>query len=89
MMKESLTLKWGTLKAWDFHTPLAEKLLREYVEIGASMSAAMQHDTPRQKEIIYELIDVGNFDTVLLDWDGIKVSKEKAKEYVIGYGQTK
>ena len=82
--KEHLTLKWGTLKAWEFHSSKAKKLLEEYHEIGASLSVAMQKDTPRQKKIICELIDVGNFKKVYLDWDGKYVSKEKAKKYVWG-----
>ncbi len=80
--KEVLTLKWGTLKAWDFGD-WAEPLFKEYSEIGSSMSAMTQHDTPRQKEIICELIDKGNFETVYLDWDGKYVSKEEAKKYVM------
>jgi len=83
--KDSLTLKWGTLKRWDFHSEKAIKLLKEYGEIGSSASAIMQHDTPRQKEIICELIDEGNFKTVYLDWDDKDVSKAKAKKYVMEY----
>lgn len=84
----SLTLKWGTLKAWEFHTDKALALLREYDEIGSSLSAAAQNDTPRQKEIICELIDeCDDPKGVYLDWDGIYVPKEKAKEYVRQYGQ--
>ena len=85
-MKESLTLKWGTLKGWEFHSPAAEKLLIEYAEIGSSMSAMTQRDTPRQKEIICELIDIGDFETVFLDWDSVHVSKADAKKYIIEYG---
>ncbi len=84
--KDSLTLKWGTLKAYKFQSDDVLPLLREYHELGASMSAMMQHDTPRQKEIICELIDIGNFETVYLDWDGIDVSKSDAKKYVMEYG---
>lgn len=51
------------------------------------MSAMMQHDTPRQKEIICELIDDANFKKVCLDWGGIDVSKAKAKKYVMDYGK--
>ncbi len=83
--KDHLTLKWGTLKSWSFHSKKAIKLLKEYGDIGSSMSAMMQEDTPRQKEIICELIDEGDFDKVFLDWDGIYVSKKKAKKYVLDY----
>lgn len=84
--KESLTLKWGTLKAWEFHSKEALKLLEEYQEIGMAFGAAQQKDTARQKEIICALIDVGNFKRVYLDWDGKYVSKKEAKEYVMAYG---
>lgn len=88
-MSESLTLKWGTLKHWEFHSPEAHKLLTEYGEIGSCISAMAQRDTPRQKEIICELIDIGNFDNVYLDWDGKHVSKSEAKRYVLEYGKDK
>jgi hypothetical protein len=83
-----LTLKWGTLKSWDFTgSELGCKLLEEYQEIGSSASAMMQHDTPRQKEIICELIDLCDGDTIYLDWDGKEVSKKRAKKYVMNYGK--
>jgi len=85
MKSEYLCLKWGTLKGWDFHSKKAKKLLKEYGKIGQSCSAMMQKDTDRQKEIICELVDIGNFDEVLLDWDNKFVSKEKAKKYVMEY----
>ena len=87
MEKDYLTLKWGSLKSWDFHSEKAKELLKEWHNIGASMSAICHHDTPRQKEIICELIDEGNFDTVYLDWDGKDVSKEEAKKYVMDAGK--
>lgn len=62
--KDGLSLKWGTLKEWDFHSEKAKKLLQEYGELGMSMGAMQQRDTPRQKEIICELIDEGNFEKV-------------------------
>jgi len=51
------------------------------------MSAMAQHNTPRQKDIICELIDLCDGDTIYLDWDGEDVSKEKAKEYVMNYNK--
>ena len=83
--KDSLTLKWGTLKAWHFHSQKALDLLKEYGEIGSSFSVAMQKDTVRQKEIICALIDEGDFEKVYLDWDGVYVDKEAAKNYVMEY----
>lgn len=88
--KTYLTLKWGTLKSWNFsNSEPAQKLLKEYCEIGSSMSAMAQRDTPRQKEIICELIDLCDGKTIYLDWDGKNVSKKKAKEYVLNYGKDK
>lgn len=86
MEEEYLTLKWGSLKDWHFRgTKKQIALMTEYNKIGSSMSAIMQKDTPRQKEIICELIDEGNFKKVYLDWDGKEVSKAKAKKYVMEY----
>jgi len=82
-VKEHLTLKWGTLKSWEFGD-WAKPLFEEYSKIGSSMSAMAQKDTPRQKEIICELIDKGSFEKVYLDWDGKYVSKDHAKKYVMG-----
>ena len=83
--KDHLTLKWGTLKAWHFHSEPARALLKEYFAEGASDGAMTQDDTPRQREIICELIDIGNFETVFLDWDGKHVSKEEAKQYMASF----
>lgn len=83
---DSLSLKWGTLKSWDIHSETGKALLERYHEIGSSMSAALQADTPEQKEIICQLID-GCAGDIYLDWDGVEVSKEKAKECVRNYGK--
>jgi len=81
--RDELALKWGTMKAWHFHSEKGRALLKEYFEAGASAGAMTQDDTPRQKEIICELIDEGNFEKVYLEWDGKYVSKEEAKAYVM------
>ena len=81
-----LTLKWGTLKSWDFtNSKKGILLLNEYGTIGSSISAMAQRDTPRQKEIICELIDLCDGDTIYLDWDDKEVSKQEAKDYVMNY----
>jgi len=87
MEKENrLTLKWGTLKSWNFsNSEKGQNLLREYAEIGSSFSAMMQRDTARQKEIICELIDLCDGETIYLDWDDKDVSKSDAKNYVMNY----
>ena len=85
--KDYLCLKWGTLKGWKFNSENCCKLMEEYSKIGASWGAAQQDDTPRQKEIIIELIDACDADEIYLDWDGKWVSKEEAKKYVMEYGK--
>lgn len=83
-----LTLKWGTLKSWNFrNSEKGKALLKEYSQIGSCFSAMAQKDTPRQKEIICELIDLCDGDTIYLDWDGKDVSKQEAKDYVMNYGK--
>ena len=84
-MGNSLTLKWGTLKAWNFAgDEKAKELFKEYNEIGSSCSTMMQKDTPRQKEIICSLIDLVD-GAVENDWTGEHMTKEDAKKYVMEY----
>lgn len=85
-MKNTLVLKWGTLKRWDFQTDDAKKLFAEYCDIGSSASAAMQNDTQRQKEIICELIDLCE-EPITNDWSGDKMTRQEAKDYVMNYGK--
>lgn len=85
-----ISLKWGTLKSWDFSSSEeGQALLEEYAEIGASFGSMSQRDTARQKEIICRMIDICDGDTIYLDWDGEAVSKDAAKKYVMDYGKTK
>ncbi len=82
---DSLLLKWGTLKSWDLHSDNAKELLREYHTLGSSLSAINQHDTPRQKELICQMID--ECDGIIQnDWDGEYYTKQQAKKYVMEYG---
>jgi|SRR6185295_9248530 len=83
---DSLALKWGTLKRWDIYSETGKALLKRYFEIGSSLGAMQQHDTPEQKDIICQLID-GCAGDIYLDWQGEYVSKERAKEYVRDYGK--
>lgn len=83
--KDVITLKWGTLKAWNLHSNKGKELLDEYAKIGMSMGAAQQEDTPRQKEIICEMIDECNADYIYNDWEGKEMTKEEAKKYVLEY----
>lgn len=82
---DSLSLKWGTLKAWHLHSEKGIELLERYHELGASASAMLQRDTPEQKELICQIIDECNCQTITLDWEGKDVSKDEAKRYVMEY----
>lgn len=85
--KIHLSLKWGTLKSWNFTgNKAAIKLLKRYNEIGSSFSVMAQHDTPEQKEIICKLIDLMP-GPIYLDWDDEYVSHDQAKKYVMEYGK--
>lgn len=86
--KEYLTLKWGTLKHWELNSEASLAALQKYNDAGSvSMGCAMQRDNDAQKAAICELIEALNNDEIYLDWDGIYVSKEKAKEYVLNYAR--
>ena len=82
--KNCLTLKWGTVKAWDLETEEAKAALRKWATHGVGMSAMMQHDTSAQRQALIDAIDY--MDEIWLDWEGKKVSREEAKEYVRTYG---
>ena len=45
----------------------------------------VQRDTPEQKELICQMIDECNADTIYLEWGGIDATKEEAKKYVREY----
>lgn len=87
-VKDYVTLKWGTLKSWKVTSREGKELLEKYALLGYSMSAASQHDTPEQKEIVCKLIDLVP-DEIYLDWDDKYASKDEAKQYVMDYGKEK
>jgi hypothetical protein len=86
--QDYITLKWGTLKSWNITSELGNILFNRYCELGASLSAMAQKDTVEQKDILCALIDLVPGD-IYLEWDGIEVSKEEAKKYVLEYGKPK
>jgi len=81
--EDYITLKWGTLKSWQLTSNRGRELIKRYYELGTCMSAALQHDTPEQKRIICEIIDIVPGD-IYLAWDDKYVSKGEAKQYVMG-----
>lgn len=83
--QDRISLKWGTLKAWNLHSEKGRDILKKYFDLGASAGAMTQHDTLEQKELICQMIDECNAETIFLDWEGIDVSKDEAKKYVREY----
>ena len=55
--QDFVTLKWGTMKSWNISSEKGKELLKKYYGLGCSISAAMQKDTPEQKELICQMID--------------------------------
>lgn len=86
-MRESLTLKWGSLKNWqlDEEGP-AFFALKKYFNDPVSMSAALQKDTDAQKDALCELVDALDGE-IWNDWDSVTMSKEEAKTYIRNYGE--
>ena len=81
---DHLSLKWGTLKSWNFTSKNGKHLLEEYFKIGSCASAMLQEDTEKQKNIICELIDECN-GAIQNDWTGEYLTKQEAKAYVLNY----
>lgn len=84
--KDYISLKWGTLKSWRLTTPKLKQLMEEYHSEGASLSAMTQQDTPRQKKIICEMIDIIG-EPVYNAWSGEYMNIQEAKAYVMNYEQ--
>jgi hypothetical protein len=84
-MAEHLLLKWGTLKGWNLESEKSRELMRRYADLGMSLGAMQQHDTPEQKQIICDLIDALEGDDIQNDWDGKRYSKAEAKRYIMEY----
>lgn len=86
---ESLSLKWGTLKRWNFTpgSPAYQALMRYNAAGSHALGAAQQHDNAGQKQAIIDIIDAVDCDHIHLDWDGENVSKDDAKKYVLEYGR--
>lgn len=82
--KPTLLLKWGTVKGWsDFQEGECFELLKKYME-DSSLSCAMDNPDAARKAILCELIDKLD-GTIWNDWDGREMTKDEAKEYVMGY----
>ena len=86
-MVDSLTLKWGTLKAWELYSPKAIAALDAIAALGPRcVSVGLQEDSPEEKAALCNLIDAVDAEFIWSDWDGERMTKEEAKKYVMEYG---
>lgn len=84
--KETLYLKWGTLKGYHFrpNSP-AHVALKVYLNAGPRSGGAMtQEDTIEQIAALCTIIDAVDGD-IISEWSGEKMSKDEAKAYVREY----
>jgi hypothetical protein len=82
--KESLTLKWSTLKGWSLKSDKSEDALRRYFASGEVSAGAMtQDDNAEQKRALCDLIDALDGE-IFNDWSGEYMTKDAAKAYVMG-----
>jgi len=84
-MTESLTLKWGTIKGWNNLTDKSFELLKRYFADGVPLSCALDHPDDGRKVILCELINQIDGE-IWNDWEGKKMSKDAAKDYIMTYG---
>lgn len=83
--RESLCLKWGVLKGWDFKREETKALAQKYASYGWSESAMAQPNTDDHRRTLCELIDALDADTIENDWTGEQMTKDEAKKYVMEY----
>ena len=76
MSAESLSLKFGMVKAWDIKRPETLALVE---------SCMRATNDQKQKELLCKLIDAVDCEEIHLYWSNETVSKQKAKNYVLNY----
>lgn len=86
--KESLELKWGTVKGWGGLTEASVAILKRFYADGQPLSAMADHPGDDRREILCELIDQLDGE-IWNDWDGCVMTKDAAKSYVRDYGKPK
>ena len=84
-MAEELTLKWGTVKGWDCLSEKSQEILKRFFADGVPMSAMVDRPGEDRRAILCELIDQIDGE-IWNDWDGVVMSKDEAKKYVMEYG---
>ena len=82
---DSLLLKWGTVKGWDFEDTDSDAFqsLMKYVE-NLPLSCAMDKPDEERKKLLCDVIDKMDGE-IQNDWSGEILTKEQAKDYVMGY----
>ena len=83
---DTLLLKWGTVKGWNFDDVESEAFqrLKKYLE-NAPASCITDHPDEERKKLLCEVIDMMDGE-IQEDWGGEMLSKEQAKDYVMNYG---
>jgi hypothetical protein len=80
-----LSLKWGTLKGWDFTgNDEAIAAMKRYNDDGHCASAIMQNDTDAQVQAMCDMIDAVD-GPIYNEWEGTTMTKDEAKAYVRNY----
>lgn len=80
---DSLLLKWGTLKSYNFEeNPEAFELIKEYTSLWSCESRMLQNDSQEQKQILCKIIDKVDW-CIQSDWGWEFYTKEEAKKYVL------
>lgn len=87
-MTESLLLKFGTIKGWDGLTDKSVEIMKRFFADGMSASCALDKPDDPRKAVLCELIDQLDGE-IQHDWTGEKMSKDEAKQYVMGYADAK
>jgi len=83
-MAESLTLKWGTIKAWDGLSEKSQDIIKRFYADGMCVSAMADKPDADRRAILCELIDSIDGE-IWNDWEGREMSKDEAKSYVQNY----
>lgn len=82
---DSLLLKWGTVKGWNFEDDDSEawRLLKQFLE-NSSVSCMTDRPNDDRKKLLCDVIDKMDGE-IQNDWTGEIMTKQEAKEYVMNY----
>ena len=79
--QDNLTLKFGTIKAWEFHSFDDNPALREAIDfyndnVENSPACGTQDRSGKHNEALCMIIDAVNTDEIYLDWDGEYIQRK-------------